>query len=105
MPVVVADEKAVQILFAARCNIGHELLRGFSGLFGGNHDGRAVRVVRAHEIHLMAQHALRAQPDIGLDVFHDVADVKRAIGIRQGGGDEYAARVHGCICRQLKKSH
>ena len=35
-------------------------------------------------------------PEIGLDVFHDVADVEIAVGIRQGGGNEELARAwHG----------
>jgi hypothetical protein len=40
-----------------------------------------MRVVGAHEMHFVAAHALEAHPDVGLDVFHDVADVERAIGI------------------------
>jgi hypothetical protein len=42
----------------------------------------------------MTLHALEAHPDIGLDVFHDVADVEVAVGIRQGGGDEKLALGH-----------
>ena len=52
------------------------------------HDRRAVSIVRAHEVHLVALHALEAHPDVGLDVLHDVADVERAVGVRQGGGDK-----------------
>ena len=50
--------------------------------FGGQHDRRAVRVVRTHEVHDVALHALEAHPDIGLDVLHDVADMERAVRIR-----------------------
>jgi hypothetical protein len=32
--------------------------------------------------------ALKPYPDIGLDVFHDVADVEVSVGVGQGGGDE-----------------
>ena len=39
----------------------------------------------------MALHALEAHPDVGLDVLHDVADVERAVGVGQGGGDEELA--------------
>ena len=54
-------------------------------------DDIAVRIVRADEIHLMAAHAHEAHPDIGLDVFHDVANVERSIGIGQGGGDKQSS--------------
>jgi hypothetical protein len=70
-------------------DVGHELLRRLAGLLGGNHDGRAVCIVGADEVHLVALHALETHPDVGLDVFHDVADVEAiAVGVGQGGGDE-----------------
>ena len=68
----------------------------FAGLFGRNHDGRAVRVVRPHKVHRVALHALEPHPDVGLDVFHDVADVEVAVGVGEGGGDEELAG-HGEI--------
>ena len=63
------------------------------GLLGREHDRRAVRVVGADEMHLVPLHALEPHPDVGLDVLHDVADVERAVGVRQGGGDEELARA------------
>jgi hypothetical protein len=42
-----------------------------------------------------ALHALEPHPDVGLDVFHDVADVELAVGVGQGGGDEQLALGHG----------
>ena len=108
VPVVKRNVKAVQIRLATGRDVCHELLGRFAGLFGGDHDGRAVRVVRAHKVHLVALHALEAHPDVGLDVLHDVADVEIAVGIRQGGGDEELAvrflktvmgRHGGTVCR------
>jgi hypothetical protein len=75
-PVVEGDVEAVQVLLAAGGDVGHELLRRDAGLFGGDHDRRAVGVVGAHEVHLIALHSLEPHPDVGLDVFHDVADVE-----------------------------
>jgi hypothetical protein len=92
MPVVKRDVKPVQVGLAARGDVGHELLGRLAGLFGGNHDRRAVRIVGADEVHRVPLHALKPHPDVGLDVFHDVADVEIAVGIRQGGGDEKLAR-------------
>jgi hypothetical protein len=46
-------------------------------------------------MHLVPAHALEAHPDVGLDVLHDVADVERAIRVRQRGGHEKASSGHG----------
>ena len=80
--------KAVQIGLAACGDVGHKLLWGDARLLGGNHDGRAVCVVCAHEIDLVALHSLETHPDVGLDVLHDVADVEVAVGVGQGGGNK-----------------
>src|SRR5688572_20093916 len=53
-----------------------------------------MRVVGADEVHLMPLHALESHPNIRLDVFHDVPDVKRSVCVGQGGGDENAALFH-----------
>ena len=95
VPVVELDVKAVQVLFATGGNVGHECLRRFAGFFGGDHNRRAVGVVGANKVNLMPLHALETHPDIGLDVLHDVPDMEGAIGVRQGGGDEDTALVHG----------
>ncbi len=74
-----------------RCDVGDELLGRLARLFRRQHDRRAVRVVGADEMHLVALHALEAHPDVGLDVLHDVADVERPVGVGQGRGDEEPA--------------
>ena len=87
-PVVERDVEAVEVLRAAGGHLGHEGLRRLALLLGRDHDGRAVRVVGAHEMHLGAVHALEPHPDVGLDVLHHVPDVEGRIGVGQGGGDE-----------------
>jgi hypothetical protein len=42
-------------------------------------------------MHFVTLHALKPYPDVGLDIFHDMADMKRAVGIRQGGRYEKLA--------------
>ncbi len=91
MPVVEADEKAVKVLRPRRGDAGDELLRRDALALRLQHDRRAVRVVRADEMHLVSLHPLEAHPHVGLDVLHDVADVERAVRVRQGRGDEQLA--------------
>ena len=98
MPVVEADVEAVEVLLAAGGDLGHELLRRLPRLLGGDHDRRAVRVVGAHEVHLVALHPQRTHPDVGLDVLHHVPDVEGRIGVRQGGGDEELAGHGRAAC-------
>jgi len=95
VPVVKLDMKAVQVLRPAGRDVGHELLRGDARLLCRDHDGRAMRVVGPDEMHLVPVHALHPHPDVGLDVFHDVANVEVAVGVGQGSGDKKAALAHG----------
>ena len=91
MPVVEADVEAVEVLLAAGGNLCDEFLRRYASLLGGNHDRCAMRIVRANEVHLIALHALVADPDVSLDVLHDVADMECTIGVGKGGGDKQLA--------------
>jgi hypothetical protein len=45
-----------------------------------------VGVIRPGEVTFVALRALKTRPDVGLDVFQHVAEVDRAIGIRQCAG-------------------
>ena len=49
-----------------------------------------MRIVGADEMHLVSEQTLEANPDVGLDVLHDVADVERPVGVGQRGRDEQA---------------
>ena len=53
-----------------------------------DHDRRAVRIFGAHVQAVVAAHALKAHPDVGLHGFDDVTEVQRAVGVGQGAGDE-----------------
>src|ERR1700761_7430225 len=80
-----------EIRFVAGTDLGDELFRRLAGLFGCQHDRRAVCIVRGDEDHLVTHHSLRANPDIGLDVAKHVAQVQRAVGVGQGMSDEESA--------------
>ena len=88
---VMVNEKAAEIAQMLAVALIDELLRRDALLFRAQHDRRAVRVVGADIVALMPAQALEAYPDIGLDIFHHVAEVNRAVGIRQGAGDKNAA--------------
>jgi hypothetical protein len=89
--VVEADEEAVEVALVFPPHAIDELLGRDAFLLGAEHDRRAVRVVGAHVVHLVSGHLLEADPDVGLDVFDEVAEVDAAVGVRQCGRDEQAA--------------
>jgi hypothetical protein len=48
-------------------------------------------------MHFVALHPLEPHPYIGLDVFHDVPDVQRTVGVRQCSRDEELAAIHRAL--------
>ena len=91
VPVIKFDLKAFQVLGALGRNAGHELLWRDPFCFGFKHDWRAVGVISADKMHGVTCHTHGAHPDISLNVFHDVANVKRTIGVGQCGRDKDGA--------------
>lgn len=71
-------------------------------LLGGNHDRRAVHVVGTDEVDLVAGHALVPNPDVSLDVLHDVTHVEGAVRVRQGGRNKKIALTHRLLNPKLK---
>ncbi|MNS42569.1 hypothetical protein D3C72_749500 [compost metagenome] len=92
--VVERHQEAVEIALVLGPDAVDQLFRADAFLLGAQHDRRAVGVVGAHVIDLVAHHALEPDPDVGLDVLHQVADVDLAVGVRQGGCDEDATCGH-----------
>lgn len=66
----------------SRLDAFDQLARGQVFLLGVQHDGRAMRVVGTHIVGPMIVHVLEAHLDIGLDVFDQVADASRPVGIK-----------------------
>ncbi len=92
VPVIEADVEAREMLRPRRGDARDQRLRRHAFGFRLQHDRRAVRVVGTDEVHGVTLHAPEAHPDVGLDVLHDVADVKRSVRIRQRRGDEQFPR-------------
>ena len=64
-------------------HFGNHLLRCDTELLRFEHDRRAVGVVGADEVDLVAAHSLVTDPDISLDVLQHMAEVDGAVGVRQ----------------------
>ena len=101
--VVLAVSAAVVVeLNPERCEVAEVRLphvgdqRFFAPAFltGTNHDGRAVRVVRADVDAAMASQLLEADPDVGLDVLDQMPQVNVAVGVGEGRGDKNASCGH-----------
>ena len=62
-------------------NIGNEFFRGDALFFGAQHNGRTVSIVGSNVMNLMATHSLKADPNIRLDIFHQMPNMDLAIGV------------------------
>ena len=95
------DMERGEIFFVTGLDILDEFLGRDSGFFRRQHDRRAMRIVGADKMHRVAGHASRTHPDIRLDVAEQMADMQRAIRIRQRTGDKklasvsHSAEIHG----------
>ena len=66
------------------------MVRADAQLFRRAHNRRAVRIVRADVVTLVAPGALKAHPDVGLHLFEHMPEVQRAVRVGQGAGHENA---------------
>ena len=67
------DMETPKIPVMLAMDTGDQFLRGDAFLLRPQHDGCAVSVVGADIMALMPAHFLKAHPDIGLDVFDQMA--------------------------------
>ena len=96
--VVKPDMKAGKVAGVFAMDAGDQLFRRDPFFLGTQHDRRAVCVVRTNVPAFITDHLLVSHPDVGLDIFNQMAKVNGAIGIGQGGGDENFARHEGPGC-------
>ncbi len=81
--VVIADIKASEIGLVLLAHLTDHLLRGNAKLLSFQHDWRAVGIVGADEVDVVAAHSLVTDPDISLDVLQHMAEVDGAVCVRQ----------------------
>ena len=104
MPVIKVDVEVVEILLATGRDLGDKFLRRNALFARRNHDRGTVSVVSAYKMHVVAAHSLVAHPDVGLDVFQNVAEMEGAVCIGQSGGHEnIALGVAHCLSEKSVK--
>jgi hypothetical protein len=99
--IIEADMKAGEIPFMFGLNFGYQAFFAAAFFPGANRNGRAVRIVGTNVNTAMTAKSLKANPNIGLDVLDQVADVDRPVGIRQCGGDENLAACHNRFAGEI----
>ena len=97
MVIVERDAETGEIRLMLFADLADQLLRRNAFLLGTQHDRGAVGVVGADVMTFVAATFLEAHPDIGLDILQQMAQVDRAVGIRQSAGDEDLARERGVV--------
>ncbi|EEG23637.1 hypothetical protein EIKCOROL_01712 [Eikenella corrodens ATCC 23834] len=86
--VAIADVEAGEVGEMFFAHFGNHVFGRDALFLRGKHYRRAVGVVGAAVVALVAAQFLEAHPNVGLDVFDHVAEVDAAVGIGQGGGNK-----------------
>lgn len=68
---------------------------------GANHDCRAVGIIGTNINGTISAKSLEPNPDIGLDIFHQMAKVDRPVGVWQGAGNQQSACFHKWILETI----
>ncbi len=92
--VVETDVEPGEVADVSGSHISDERLFGTSFLPSTNHDCRAVRVVRANENATVTSQLLKADPNVRLDVFDQMADVNVPVRVRQRGSHKDSTLCH-----------
>lgn len=80
--------KVANVVGFALCDVSFRSHAEFARF---DHDGRAMSVVGADVQAFVTAHFLKARPEIDLKIFHQMADVNRAVGVGQSTrGDDPA---------------
>ena len=92
--IVKLDMKSIEISFMLLPYTLYQLPRCNTLLLGAKHNWRTVRIISAHIMYLVCLHFLKTYPDIRLDVFHQMAEMDAAVGIRQCRSNQNFSLVH-----------
>ena len=94
MVVVKSHMEVAKVTHPFHINARYRLFWSDTLFLGVQADGSAVGIVGADVGAQIARKFLEAYPDIGLDIFHQVTHMQRAVGVGQGAGDKYFALAH-----------
>ncbi len=89
--VVKTDVEAGKVFLMLLTNPVNQLLWRNTLTLCPQHDGSTVSIIGTNVIAVMAPHLLIAHPDIRLNVFQQMPQVNRAVGVGQGAGNQNIA--------------
>ena len=92
--VVELDIELGEVPLVGRLHVGNELGFAVACLSGAYHDCRAMGIVGTKVTAIVAEKFLKSDPDIGLQILDQMANVDMAIGVGQGGSDKNTAFAH-----------
>jgi len=96
--VVKRDMKSCEIALMFGLNAGDQGFWSDTFLFSPQHDGGSMRIVGTDVVAVMATHFLETSPDIGLDIFDQMPQMNRSIGIGQGARNQYFSFLRHAVC-------
>ena len=92
--VVVLDLKALEISLVLFARLSDHLFFRAAFFASSDHNRGAMRVVGPHKHTAVPAQLLKADPDVGLNVFDQMAKVDRAVCVGQGGGHQDFSFCH-----------
>lgn len=96
MKVIEVNMKIARYRLVVQFNIGNMFFRTDTFFLSFEHDRGAVGVVGAKVQGVVAAQVLESDPDVRLDLLQHMTQMKVAVGVGQGAGDEYFAGLsHG----------
>jgi len=93
--VVELDVEPGKVLHMGLLHARDQLFFGDAFLACADHDRRAVSIVRANIDTTIAVELLETDPDVRLQVLHQMAEMDMAVGIRQGRGHQNLSHSMG----------
>lgn len=94
--VIECDIESGEVFFVCGFHLSDEGFFGPSFLSSPDHDCSAVGIISADEDAALTAQFLESDPDVGLDVFDEMAEVDMAIGVGQRGGYQQFLLIH-CV--------
>jgi hypothetical protein len=95
MVIIEFDSEPGKVSLVFQSNSFDQRFRTDTFLLGAQHYRRSVGVVSANIIATVPTHFLKSHPNIGLQIFDEMADMNRAIGVWQGARYEYLSFFGG----------